>query len=257
MKLKQNVVSVILPVHNASNYLPECLESLKQQSYQNIQIIAIDDFSKDNSVAILKRFKREFKHCEIYTNKKRYGLAVCFNRALKQAQGQFITFMNPYDINAVHRFKRQVNFLLKNPKAVAVGTQFTSIDKDNRKLERSHLPEEHEVIYETMIQASSLHPETVMINRERLPKDLLYFKHNKYPFIFTEVFLKFFQYGIVANISHSLYYYRNELNRHGRKYRHARLKNVLSMGKLWFLAKTYNDSRPSLRSFFPQLVKSI
>lgn len=257
MKLKENVVSVILPVYNASKYLPECLESLLQQSYQNIQIIAIDDHSKDNSLAILKSFQKKFTNLEIYKNKKRYGTAICYNRALKQATGKFVAFMNPYDVNGINRFKRQVNFLLKNPKTVAVGTQYTVIDENNRKLERSKLPEEQETIYETMIQASSLHPETVMVNRERLPKDLLYFNHKKYPFIFTEVFLKFFQYGAVANIGHSLYFYRDGVNRYGRKYRHSRVKNMLSMGKLWFTSKAYNDSRPSLKSFFPQLVKGV
>jgi len=255
MKLKEYVVSVVLPIHNASRFLPECLESLKDQTYQDIQIIAIDDKSSDNSLAILKKFQKEYKGLEIHKNKKRYGLAVCYNRSLKLAKGRFITFMNPHDTNAISRFKRQVNFLLKNPKAVAVGTQYTSIDNESRKLERSNLPQEHEEIYESVIQASSLHPETVMINRERLPKDLLYFKHNKYPFVFTEVFLKFFQYGFVANIAHSLYYHREGIKRPGRKV--SKFTHATSMMKLWLTAKSYNDSAPSLRAFFPQLVKGI
>ncbi|HZE87662.1 MAG TPA: glycosyltransferase family 2 protein [Methylomirabilota bacterium] len=255
MKLKPSIVSVILPVYNAGKYLPECLESLKNQTYQDIHVIAIDDYSKDNSFSLLKKFQKEFKKVEIQRNKKRYGLATCYNRALKRAQGQFVAFMSPHDINGLNRFKRQVNFLLKNPKAVAVGTQYTSIDNNNKRLERSNLPEEHEVIYENLIQGESFHPETVMINRERLPKDLLYFKTNKYPFVFTEVFLKFFQYGIVANITHSLYYHREGIKRYGR--RASKVKQMTSMMKLWLTSKTYNDARPSFRTFFPQLVKGI
>ncbi|HEX8931556.1 MAG TPA: glycosyltransferase family 2 protein, partial [Patescibacteria group bacterium] len=155
MKLKSDVISVILPVHNAARFLPQCLESLKEQTYDNLQIIAIDDFSKDDSLKILKQFKKHFKKFEIYSNKKHYGLAICFNRALKHAQGQFLAFMNPHDVNSISRFKRQVNFLLKNPKAVAVGTQYTNIDENNKKLERSNLPEEHEIIYDNIIQAQS------------------------------------------------------------------------------------------------------
>jgi glycosyltransferase involved in cell wall biosynthesis len=193
MKLQTSVVSVILPVHNAGKFLEACLDSLALQSYQNLQIIAIDDHSKDDSVAILRKFKKQFANFEIYRNKKRYGLAVCYNRALKRAKGKFVAFMNPNDMNAMSRFKRQVTFLLNNPKTVAVGTQYTSIDESNKKLERSELPETHETIYDTLIHTSSMHPETIMINRELLPKDLLYFRNNKYPFIFTEVFVKFFQ----------------------------------------------------------------
>ena len=256
MKLKSDIVSVILPVHNAEKYLVECLDSLKDQTYDNLQIIAIDDFSKDNSLKILKKFQKTFKNLEVYKNKKHYGLAICYNRALKRAKGQFVAFMNPHDINAISRFKRQVSFLSKNPKAVAVGTQYTSIDENNKKLDRSNLPEDHEVIYENVIQASSLHPETVMVNRGRLPKDLLYFRHNKYPFVFTEVFLKFFNYGVVANITHALYHRRTGLKKsHQRKV--SKLNQAVSMARLWVTAKSYNDTAPSLRSFFPQLVKGI
>lgn len=255
MKIKTDVVSVILPVHNAARFLPQCLESLKEQTYDNLQIIAIDDFSKDDSLKILRQFKKHFKKFEIYSNKKHYGLATCFNRALKHAQGQFVAFMNPHDINAISRFKRQVSFLQKHPKAVAVGTQYTNIDENNKKLDRSNLPEDHEIIYDNMIQAGSFHPETVMINRVRLPKDLLYFKHNKYPFVFTEVFMKFFNFGFVANITHALYFHREGVKRYTR--RSSKFNQVASMMKLWLNAKAYNDTAPSLKAFFPQLVKNI
>src|SRR5258708_2474294 len=132
MKLKPDVVSVIIPVHNAARFLPQCLDSLKSQTYKNIQIIAIDDYSKDDSLAVLKKFQKRFKKLEIYKNKKTYGLAICYNRALRRARGQFIAFMNPHDVNAISRLKRQVSFLMKTPKAVAVGTQYTSIDEHNR-----------------------------------------------------------------------------------------------------------------------------
>jgi glycosyltransferase involved in cell wall biosynthesis len=255
MKLKDSVVTVILPVYNASKYLPDCLNSLALQTYQDVQIIAIDDHSRDDSLKVLRNYKKQFANMEIYHNKKRYGLAVCYNRALKRAQGKFIAFMNPHDINAVSRFKRQVNFLLNNPKTVAVGTQYTSIDESNKKLERSDLPEEHETIYDTLIHTSSLHPETIMINRQLLPKDLLYFKNNKYPFIYTEVFVKFFQYGKVANIKQSLYFHREGIKRAGKK--ESQLNKTMSMIKLWLSSRQNYDYKPSVKSIIPQLVKGM
>src|SRR5437016_2294579 len=136
MTLNPNIVSVILPVYNAAEFLPQCLESLKEQTYEHLQIIAVDDHSRDSSIRILSQFKKQFKNIAVYRNKKRYGLAVCYNRALKLATGRFVAFMNPNDVNGLNRFKRQVNFLLQHPKTVAVGTQYTAIDKENRKLER-------------------------------------------------------------------------------------------------------------------------
>lgn len=255
MKFKDSVVTVIIPVYNESKFLPECLNSLALQTYQDLQIIAIDDHSRDDSLKILRRYKKQFANFEIYSNKKRYGLAVCYNRALKKARGKYIAFMNPHDVNAISRFKRQVNFLLNNPKTVAVGTQYTNIDIANKKLERSDLPEEHETIYDTLIHTSSLHPETVMINRELLPKDLLYFKNNRYPFIYTEVFVKFFQYGKVANIRQSLYFRREVSTRNFRK--PTRFDKMTSMLKLWLSSRTEYDYKPSLRTSLPALIRNV
>lgn len=254
MKLKDYLVTVILPVYNASKFLPDCLQSLKDQTYQDIQIIAIDDHSRDNSSAILRKFKKDFKQFEVIRNKKRYGTAICYNRALKRAQGRFVAFMNPNDVNSVSRFKRQVNFLINHPKTVAVGTQFTSIDEANKKLERSNLPEGHEPIYDTIISASTLKPETVMIDRKMLPKDLLYFKHNKYPLVFTEVFVKFFQYGQVANIAQSLYFHREGVKQYGRA--RSRVKHTMEMVKLWLKSRNNHDYKPSLRTSLPSMLRN-
>ncbi|SRR6266568_1537472 len=253
MKFKDSIVTVVLPVYNASKYLPDCLNSLALQTYQDLQIIAIDDHSRDDSLKVLKKYKSKFANFEIQHNKKRYGLAVCYNRALKRARGKYVAFMNPNDINAISRFKRQVNFLLNNPKTVAVGTQYTNIDESNKKLERSDLPEEHETIYDTLIHTSSLHPETIMINRELIPNDLLYFKNNKYPFIYTEVFVKFFQYGKVANIRQSLYFHREGIKRHGRDA--SKMNKITSMVKIWLSSRSEYDYKPSMRAILPQLVK--
>jgi glycosyltransferase involved in cell wall biosynthesis len=253
MKLKNSVVTVILPVYNASKYLPDCLNSLALQTYQDLQVIAIDDHSRDDSLKILRQYKKKFANFEIYHNKKRYGLAICYNRAMKRARGKFVAFMNPHDINAISRFKRQVGFLLNNPRTVAVGTQYTSIDETNKKLERSDLPEEHETIYDTLLHTSSLHPETIMINRELLPKDLLYFKSNKYPFIYTEVFVKFFQYGKVANIRQSLYFHREGVRRHIKK--GTKMNQIVSTMKLWFSSRSDYDYKPSLRNLVQPIIK--
>ncbi len=258
MTLQENIVTVLLPVYNAQEFLWQCLESLREQSYGQLQIIAIDDHSKDSSFKILHQFKKQYKNSfavEIFRNKKRYGLAVCYNRALKLARGRFVAFMSPHDVNGINRFKRQVNFLLQHPKTVAVGTQYTGIDKDNRKLERSDLPQAHEEIYHTLLPSSPLHPETVMIDRTMLPKDLLHFKSPKYPFVFTEVFVKLFQYGQVANIAHSLYFHREGVKRPGRK--GSRTNQVYSLIKLLLTSRANYDYRPSLRSLFSPMMKGV
>lgn len=208
MKRKQPLVSILLEVHNAQDFLKESIKSLLSQTFTDIEIIAIDDYSKDNSYKILKKFNSKYKNFHISRNKKRYGMAVCLNRALKKAHGNFITFMDASDISTSDRVKRQLQYLLSNPKTVAVGTQTVFIDKNNKKIAKSTFPSENEIITKSLISGLSMQFETVMINKTMLPKDLLSFKNNKYPFIFSELLVKLLPYGEVANLPWLLYYHR-------------------------------------------------
>jgi glycosyltransferase involved in cell wall biosynthesis len=252
--LKENSVSILLPVYNAGKHLADCLQSLAEQSYEDIQIIAIDDKSRDNSWSILRKFQKEMKNLKIYRNKKHYGVSICYNRALRTAHGQFVAFTNPNDLSAPNKIKRQVNFLLQNPKTVAVGTQYTRIAEDSTKIERVSLPQEHEEIYENLLHTKSLYPETVMINRFLIPKDVLYFTHNRYPIIFNEVFAKLFQYGKIANIAHALYFHRVGLKRNKRKA--SKLTRVMTNFMVWVKSRTEHDYRPSIRLSLPSLLRN-
>lgn len=252
MKLQESLVSVILPVSNASSHLAECLESLLKQNYGKIEIIAIDDRSKDSSYAILKHFKQLDERMRIYRNKKKYGMSICYNRAIKKARGQFITFMNPNDKNALNRLHRQVKYLTEHQKVVAVGTQVMHIDGKAKRIEATNFPSDHESIYQNFLRGLTMQFETVMINRFLLPKDVLKFTSNSYPFLYTEVFIKILQYGRFANISTALYYHRKYISEASMKI--TTIKKSFELGKLWVKSVSEHDYRPSLKSLLePQI----
>jgi glycosyltransferase involved in cell wall biosynthesis len=255
MNLKPNTVSIVMPVYNAGSFLSSTLDSLTNQTYDDIQIIAIDDKSTDNSWSILKKYKKFMTNLSIYKNKKHYGMSICYNRAVKRASGQFLAFTNPNDLNAPSRIKRQVNFLTKNRKTVAIGTMYNRINKDDVKIQRVTLPLDQEKIYHNLLHTKSLYPETVMINRFLIPKDLLYFKSNRYPFIFNEVFAKLFRFGEVANIGHALYFHRVGIKRNKRKA--SQVSHILNVARVWLQSRENHDYRPSLRSFLSPLAKGI
>lgn len=252
MKLQESLVSVILPVSNASSHLTECLESLLKQNYGNIEIIAIDDKSKDSSYKILKEFKTLDERVRVYRNKKKYGISICYNRALKKARGQFITFMNPYDKSALNRIHRQVKFLSEQQKVVAVGTQVMHIDGKDKKIESTNFPSDHESIYQNFLRGLTMQFETVLINRFLLPKDTLKFTSNTYPYLYTEVFIKILQYGRFANISTALYYHRKYITEASMKL--TRIKKGFELGKLWVKSVSEHDYRPSFKALLePQI----
>src|SRR6266540_5036790 len=100
MKNSKPLISILLPVHNSEGYLADCLNSLLNQTYKNIEIVAMDDKSSDNSYRILNQFKKQDKRLRVYKNIKRYGIAVTLNRLLKKTKGNYIAFMDTNDISS-------------------------------------------------------------------------------------------------------------------------------------------------------------
>lgn len=107
-------VSIIIPIYNASEYLTDCLNSLFNQSYSNIQYIFIDDSSTDNSLYILKQATKEhvLKDITIIESKTNEGSACARIRGIEEASGDYITFCDSddwIDNNAVERLIKKVS----------------------------------------------------------------------------------------------------------------------------------------------------
>lgn len=247
------LISVILPVHNSADTLSECVSSLLSQTYKNIEIIAIDDFSSDNSYKILKKIKKTHKKLRLYKNVKRYGIGITLNRLVKKAKGDFIAFMDTDDISSPNRLKKQVNFLLNNPQVVAVGSQCTFIDERSKKIGRSDFPVENSLIYQNPLHGISMQFETVLINKKMLPKDVLRFHTGSNPFIYSDVLMKIAPYGKFANLKEFLHFHRNN----PKIYLSDVKRNLISLVKLWVKSKAFYEYNAPLRSFFSPLIKPV
>lgn len=91
-----NKISIIVPVYNVEQYLPECLDSIINQTLRDIEIICINDGSPDNSIDILKRYSENDKRIKII-DKKNEGVGKARNDGIKAATGEFIAFMDSDD----------------------------------------------------------------------------------------------------------------------------------------------------------------
>jgi glycosyltransferase involved in cell wall biosynthesis len=233
------LISILLPVHNCGHYLPECLTSLVKQNYRQIEIIAIDDKSSDNSLKILRVFA------------KRYGIVVTLNRLLRRAKGDYIAFMSAKDITSHSRIKRQIEFLLKNREIVAVGSQCRFINDKGKIIGKSDFPRENQFIYNSPLHGISMQLETVMINTNLIPKDLLCFKTNSHHFIYSDVLIKLLPYGKFANISQYSHYHRSDPKTYFEDLR----VHLISLIKLWIKSIANYEYQFSAKSFFTPLIK--
>lgn len=96
-KLGKVEVSVIIPVYNAEKYLRQCLNSIFSQSFQKIEVIMVNDGSKDCSGAIMEEYVQKYPHKAIGIHQENQGQSAARNVALKHAKGKYVVFIDSDD----------------------------------------------------------------------------------------------------------------------------------------------------------------
>ena len=98
-------VSVIVPVYNVEKYIRKCLDSLVNQTLEDIEIIVVNDGSKDSSIDILKEYAEKHNNIKVY-EKENGGLSDARNYGLQFATGKYIAFLDSDDYVDVNLYKR-------------------------------------------------------------------------------------------------------------------------------------------------------
>ena len=108
------LISVIIPVYNVEEYLRQCLDSVIDQSYRNLEIICVDDCSTDNSLNILKEYEKKDSRIKVLQNEKNIGVGLTRNNGFEVATGEYIHYFDPDDwleIGAYERVIKKLNVL--------------------------------------------------------------------------------------------------------------------------------------------------
>ena len=90
------MISIIVPVYNVEAYLPQCLDSLINQTYQDLEIICVNDGSTDGSLEILQKYQSKDKRIKVVSQKNQ-GLSGARNTGISQATGEWIMFVDSDD----------------------------------------------------------------------------------------------------------------------------------------------------------------
>ena len=106
------LISIVIPIYNAEKYLEECLNSIKNQTYKNFEVIMVNDGSKDESETICKRFL-EYDARFRYFTKENGGVSSARNLGLDNVKGDFITFIDSDDWIAENHLELLINSIKK------------------------------------------------------------------------------------------------------------------------------------------------
>ena len=111
MNYSKKLVSVIMPCFNCEKTVAASIESILNQTYQNIEILIIDDGSKDNTYEILKKFQNKHKNIRLFKNQDNLGLTKSLNILIEESKGEYIARQDSDDISVIDRISLQYEFM--------------------------------------------------------------------------------------------------------------------------------------------------
>ncbi len=127
----RGLVSIIMPSWNTAKWIAESIESVINQTYKNWELIIVDDCSTDNTEEIVKSFNDD--RIIFIKNEKNSGAALTRNRALREAKGEWIAFLDSDDLWKPNKLLHQINFMNENGYTFSYH-EYEKIDEESKKL---------------------------------------------------------------------------------------------------------------------------
>ena len=131
-ELMKELISIVMPVYNCSDYIQDCIKSILLQSYTNWELIIVDDYSTDDTVESISNFSDG--RIKLYKNNRNIGLAASLNYCIALATGELIARMDGDDIMTTNRLEVQYNYLANNSNVDVIGGLAYLIDEKNEIL---------------------------------------------------------------------------------------------------------------------------
>lgn len=125
------LVSVIMPSWNTAQYIAQSIQSVINQTYTKWELIIVDDCSTDNTDEVVEGFKD--KRIKYLKNEVNSGAALTRNRAMREARGEWIAFLDSDDLWRPTKLEHQISFMKKNGYGLSF-TEYEKIDENSRPL---------------------------------------------------------------------------------------------------------------------------
>ena len=127
--MTEGLVSIIMPSWNTAKFIPESIQCIIDQTYQQWELLIVDDCSTDNTDEVVAPFLED-KRIKYLHNEKNSGAALTRNKALREAQGEWIAFLDSDDLWTPDKLEKQVSFMKEHGYVLSY-TEYEKIDEDD------------------------------------------------------------------------------------------------------------------------------
>lgn len=200
-------VSIILPAYNAEKTIQDAIQSILNQTYSNIEVIIIDDGSRDNTKKIIQSISDERI---IFISRENRGLGNTLNELIDLASYDLIARMDADDIAHIDRIKLQVERLQANPELSMLGGQINFLVNENI-FNRADMPLDHKEIRRELMRGRFPICHPAIMFRKNLAKQVGCYRVGGAGED-LDFFLRMSEIGEIANLSQKILTYRMELN---------------------------------------------
>ena len=219
MQSSQPLVSVVIPCYNHEQFVKDSIQSVIDQTYNNIELIIIDDGSKDSSIEKIEEMielcKKRFNRFE-FRSRANIGLSATLNEALEWCKGKYFSAIASDDIFLPNKIELQINYMEKNNKILAVFGGVIHIDQDNKEISRKVGTNKFYDFEDIIMHNHQISTPTAMLKIEALRRiggyDNSLFIEDWY------MWLKISEHGSIFAMEDILALYRQHINNSSKKF---------------------------------------
>ncbi len=162
----EELVSIVMPAYNCADYIEETLQSVLMQTYENWEVVVVDDQSTDDTKKIVKAFATKDKRIRLLELEKNSGVAIARNRGIVAARGNYIAFLDSDDLWRKDKLKKQVSFMKERQYAFTF-TSYDLIDEEGNALHKGVMVPK-KIDYNTLLYHTPIFTSTVMFDKRQL-----------------------------------------------------------------------------------------
>lgn len=158
---REELVSIILPIYNGQQYIAEAINSIKNQSYSNWELIIVNDCSTDDTIKIIEQYIEHDTRIRLVNNEINLKLPRSLNIGFSNAKGKYLTWTSDDNLFREQAIERMVNALETNTEAVMVYTDLSDIDANGKEISNNIMGEPHQMIFGNVVGACFLYTREV------------------------------------------------------------------------------------------------
>lgn len=202
------LVSVIMPSYNCEQFIGEAIESILYQTYDNWELIIVEDASEDGTLDIIKTYRD--KRIKLFCNERNQGIANATNRGIKESKGTYIALLDDDDIAEKGRLALQVEYLEKHPEIDILGGRTIFIDESGKTIDYSGIPKRNPKYIKAVLLFNCMDflNGTAMIRRAFIEKNHLYYENSCYGMQDYKFYIESSKVGNISTINQFLLRHR-------------------------------------------------